>query len=111
MNKIFNPFFINANLVINNDDIRNIEAFRKAVYHNIGNSYITYAFMKLVCGGVYDAKRINDIYDYDYNNESDIDYINNECTHVIFILQDHIRAYALEFPIYLLDFLKKSTNQ
>uniref|UniRef100_UPI0026086F7E polysaccharide pyruvyl transferase family protein n=1 Tax=uncultured Brachyspira sp. TaxID=221953 RepID=UPI0026086F7E len=107
MNKIFNPFFINANLVINNDDIRNIEAFRKAVYHNIGNSYITYAFMKLVCGGVYDAKRINNIYDYDYNNESDIDYINNECTHVIFILQDHIRAYALEFPMYLLDFLKK----
>ena len=37
----------------------------------------------------------------------DIDYINNECTHVIFILQDHIRAYALEFPMYLLDFLKK----
>ena len=102
----FNPFFINANLVINNDDIRNIESFRKAVYYNIGNSYITYAFMKLVCGGIYDARRINDIYDYKYNEE-DIDYINNECTHVIFILQDHITPYRLEFPQYLLGFLKK----
>ena len=106
MNKFFNPFFINANLVINNDDIRNIESFRKAVYHNIGNSYITYAFMKLVCGGIYNARRINDMYYYKYNEE-DIDYINNECSHVIFILQDHIRAYALEFPEYLLSFLKK----
>ena len=102
----FNPFFINANLVINNDDIKNIESFRKAVYYNIGNSYITYAFMKLVCGGIYDARRINDIYDYEYNEE-DIDYINNECTHVIFILQDHITPYRLEFPDYLLGFLKK----
>ena len=105
--KKFNPFFINSTIVINDDDIKNIEAFRKCIDNNIGNSYITYSIMNLICGGIYDALRINNMDYFNYDNEQLIDYINNECSHVIFILEDYIRANTLEFPRYLLDFLKK----
>ena len=107
MNENFNPFFINSNIVIDNSDLENVESFRQVICNNIGNSYITYSIMKIICGGIYDAPRINNINYFDFNNEKLIDYINSECSHVIFILQDYIRAHALEFPEGLLQFLKK----
>ena len=107
INKKFNPFFINSTIVINDNDIKNIETFRKSIYYNIGNSYITYSIMKLICGGVYDAPRINNMHYFNYDNGKLIDFINNEISHVIFILEDYIRAYTLEFPEHLLEFLKK----
>ena len=110
MNRKFNPFFINTHLVLDNKILKSSTSFMKYV-GNIGNSYITYAFMKLVCGGIYKAPQIDNMHYYDYNSkkaDADIDYINNCCTHVIFILQDHIRvAKELEFPNGLLNFLKK----
>lgn len=107
MTKKFNPFFINSTIVINENDIKNVENFRKSICHNIGNSYITYSIMKIIAGGVYDAPRINNIYYFNYDNDKLIDYINVECSHVIFVLEDYIRANALEFPEGLLEFLKK----
>ena len=101
MNK-FNPFFINTNLCLDEKDIKDVNSFKSSIVNNTGNSYIAYAMIKLLYGGLIKPNEIRNIYQYDFNNaDKDIDFINNSCSHVIFILQDQIRveeSYGLQLP-------------
>ena len=96
------PFFINSNICLKQDDISSYERFMTSIAGNTGNSYITYALIKELFGGLVDIRNIQNIYEYNFDNEdTDIDYINNEATHVFLILKDQIRieeSYGLKLP-------------
>lgn len=106
------PFFINSNICTDNDDISTLDNFMNSVAGNIGNSYITYALIKTIFGGLVNINHIKNIYNYDFSKQDrDIDLINNECSHVFLILQDQIRineSYNLKLPyLNLINFIKK----
>lgn len=108
----FNPFFVNTNLCLEEKDVKNINSFKSAIVNNTGNSYIAYAMIKLLYGGLIKPNEIKNIYQYDFSkSDKEIDFINNSCSHVIFILQDQIRveeSYGLELPFEkLTEFFKK----
>lgn len=113
MNKKIKPFFINSNLCTKKEQVKSADAMLKTVAYNTGNSYITYSLIKALFGST--ALEINDIsniYEYDFKNQDkDIDFINNECTHVFLILQDQIRiaeSYNLLLPYEkIINFVKK----
>ncbi len=106
------PFFINSNICLSYDDISSYEKFMTAIAGNTGNSYITYALIKELFGGLINIRHIQNIYEYDFDNSAkDIDYINNEVSHVFLILQDQIRiaeSYGLKLPYQkIIDFISK----
>jgi len=88
----FKPYFINHNMYFG--DKSSIKEFQRVV-GNSGNSYITHSFVKLLYGEFNRnyVNGIDNIYSYNFskNQEKDLEYINSECSHVIFILQDQIR--------------------
>ena len=83
-------------------DVSSYPRFMSAVGGNTGNSYITYALIKELFGGLVPVRHIQNIYKYDFSNSAgDIDYINNQATHVFLVLQDQIRtkeSYGLTLP-------------
>lgn len=106
------PFFINSNICIESNDISSFEVFMKAIAGNTGNSYITYALIKELMGGLSKIRHIQNIYEYNFDNQDvDIDYINNEATHVFLILQDQIRiaeSYGFKLPYrQIMNFISK----
>ena len=107
-----NCFFINSNLSFEHQ-ILDYKSFLSEVGGNVGNSYITYALIKKLYGKFIKVPHIPCIYNYDFekNADKDIDYINNNCTHVFLILQDQIRineSYSLKLPYKkIINFLKK----
>jgi hypothetical protein len=108
----FNPFFIGSNLCLEKEDISTLDRFLSSVSGNIGNSYITYALMKTLFGGLVKTNHIQSIYQYDFfNSDNDVALINSECTHVFLILQDQIRiseSYGLKLPYGgILDFIRR----
>lgn len=96
------PFFVNSNICFEEADICGHEKFMSCVAGNTGNSYITYSLIKELLGTFVRVRNIQSIYTYDFNfSGRDIDIINNECTHVILVLQDQIRikeSYGLQLP-------------
>ena len=98
----YNPFFINSNLCIEPNDLLSFELFMDSVAGNTGNSYITYSLIKACFGSLDKVNHIQNIYTYDFTKrDKDIDYINNNCSHVFLILQDQIRiaeSYGLKLP-------------
>ena len=98
----FKPFFINSNICLQNSDINSFENFMKSIAGNTGNSYITYALIKELMGDLSEIRHIQNIYEYNFDKpDLEIDYINNEATHVFLILQDQIRlaeSYGLKLP-------------
>jgi len=106
------PFFINSNICLEEKDIYSQENFFSSIAGNIGNSYITYSLIKELFGGLVNINHIQNIYEYDFTHaDKDIDFINNECTHVFLILQDQIRiieSYNLQLPyLSIINFIKK----
>lgn len=92
------PFIINSNLCYEEKDVATFDNYMKSIQYNIGNSYITYSLIKELCGGFKKVPHIQNIYYYDFANvDADIEYINSECTHVFFMIQDFIRIN--EFPL------------
>lgn len=113
--KEFVPFVINSNICVSSEDIVSFDSFMDAVAGNTGNSYITWALLKELGCSVESITNhhIQNIYSYDFNNaDRDIEIIQNECTHIILVLQDQIRSsesygYCLPFsPI--ISFLRKA---
>ena len=98
----FKPFFINSNICLQKQDINSFENFMKSIAGNTGNSYITYALIKELMGDLSEIRHIQNIYEYNFDKpDLEIDYINNEATHVFLILQDQIRlaeSYGLKLP-------------
>lgn len=106
------PFFINSNIHLKEFSYKTVEDILTPLGGNTGNSYITYGLMKAVLGGICDIPHIQNIYTYDFSkSDKDIEIINNECTHVFFILQDQIRlfeSYSLTLPYTnIINFLKR----
>ncbi len=75
-------------------DEDNVKEFKR-IAGNTGNSYITYSLINIIYGKFNRnfVTGIDNIYSYNFDKyqEKDLEYINNECTHAIFILQDQIR--------------------
>ena len=112
MSNMCKPFFINSNICINSSDISTFEVFMNSIAGNTGNSYITYALIKELFGGLINIRHIQNIYTYNFDkSQEDIDYINNDTTHVFLILQDQIRireSYGLKLPYKkIMDFISK----
>lgn len=106
------PFFINSNIWLKEFEYHSVEDILTPIAGNTGNSYITYAIIKTLTGGLIDINHIQNIYTYDFSNQDkDIDIINNECTHVFLILQDQIRiseSYGQKLPYEkIINFIKK----
>lgn len=113
---MFKPFVINSNIVTSQADVETFEAFMNATARNIGNSYITYSLLKelgLPLSAL-EGHEIKSVYTYNFAHDSqkDIDTINNECTHILLMLQDQIRiqeSYGFRLPFkQLTDFLKQT---
>ena len=98
----FNPFFINSNICLKQEDICDFDTFMKTIAGNTGNSYITYSLMKELGVDAGQTKHIPSIYTYDFNNLSkDAEIIRENCSHLFLILQDQIRiseSYGLQLP-------------
>lgn len=106
------PFFINSNICLCESDISSFDEFMNSIAGNTGNSYITYSLLKELNIDTKGLRHIKNIYSYDFSNmDNDVHYINNECTHVFFMLQDQIRvqeSYGLKLPYEnIIAFLKK----
>ncbi len=110
--KILNPFFLNTNLCYDKNDILSVEDFEKTVAGNTGNSYISYSLINLLYKKFIRPDEIKNIFTYDYSQtDKDTDYINNNNSHVILVMQDQIRvseSYGYELPFEnIIKFLKK----
>lgn len=96
------PFLINSNLPLSDSDVADYETLMRSVAGNVGNSYISYALIKEVCGAYRSVPQIQSIYTYDFANAArDAEFINSECSHVFLVLQDQIRlqeSYGLKLP-------------
>lgn len=98
------PFVINSNVCTSAEDIETYDSFMDCIAGNTGNSYITWSLLKEIGCTLESIKghHIRCIYNYDFDCvEKDIDIMNNECTHVILILQDQIRiheSYGYKLP-------------
>jgi len=92
------PYFLNANVIPPGSPATDSMAFFTAVATNSGNSYITYAMLKMIGKNTDYLNR-----DTAHQNLADaplgaqeIERINTQYTHVFFTLQDHIRPDAEE---------------
>ena len=106
------PFLINSNLPLSDSDVADYETLMRSVAGNVGNSYISYALIKEVCGAYRSVPQIQSIYTYDFANAArDAEFINSECSHVFLVLQDQIRlqeSYGLKLPYdQIIRFLKQ----
>ena len=102
---MFKPFVINSNIVTSQADVQTFEAFMNAIACNTGNSYITYSLLKELGVPLNELKghEIKNVYTYNFEHDApkDIDVINNECTHILLMLQDQIRiheSYGYRLP-------------
>lgn len=91
---MFRPFVINSNICCSYDDIVSYDKLMYSVAGNVGNSYITYALLKEL------GLRVKDIASHELKNiiwgggvEDLSEKINQECTHVILVMQDQIRQF------------------
>lgn len=103
---------INSNLPLSDSDVADYETLMRSVAGNVGNSYISYALVKEVCGSYRSVPQIQSIYTYDFSNAArDAEFINSECSHVFLVLQDQIRlqeSYGLKLPYeQIIRFLKQ----
>lgn len=104
MGKMIKPFVINSNICTQQSEVETYNSFMDAVAGNTGNSYITWALLKELGVKVGDivGHNIKNVYSYDSTkSDSDLDIIENECTHVILVLQDQIRiqeSYNYRLP-------------
>ena len=108
------PFVINSNICIDKECTKSFDLLMDTVADNVGNSYITWSLLKEIgCPlELLEGHHIPNLNTYDFRNmEKDLDIINNDCTHVILILQDQIRIkqpYRNGFPFKgLSDFVRK----
>ena len=100
---LFQPFFINSNIITNKSSLISYDSFLTAIAGNTGNSYITYALLKeLGISELKDEFHIQNIYEFDFSKiDETADFVNANCTHVFLILQDQIRiaeSYGLLLP-------------
>ena len=87
----FRPFFINTNLVLENEDLQTIDTLWSTIAGNIGNSYIGYSIIKIIYGHYKKVNQIQSIWNYDFSKTNeDTKYINENYTHVIFCMQDQL---------------------
>ena len=108
----FVPFFINSNLITDDNDISCVENYRKTIGKNIGNSYISWSIIKELYGGFVKPHHIKNIFQYNFSHcEEDIDFINNECTHCFLVLQDQIRMNICEHDANVYKNLSKFIEQ
>ena len=98
MSNIIKPFIMNSDLCLTEDNISSVDAFRTAVFENIGNACPSYALIKTLFGKLVKVPQIGSIINYDFSpQENDINYINDNCTHLIFFLQGLlVKAWAEE---------------
>lgn len=91
------PFVINSNICITKGDIDSFDVYMNSIAGNIGNSYITWSLLKELGVEISSIanRHIKNIYSYDFgcNQDQDLSLIENECSHVILILQDQIRVH------------------
>lgn len=104
MEKFFKPFVINSNICTQESDVLTYDSFMDAVACNTGNSYITWSLLKELGCTVrsIEGYHIKNVYSYDYAKaDNDLALANNECSHVILVLQDQIRiseSYNYRLP-------------
>lgn len=100
MNTDIKPFIINSNICYEKEEITSYEKFMHTVNYNIGNSYITYCFLKSIFGGLVKVPEIKDIFRFDYtNSDRYIDIMNNECSLIYLNIQDFIREDIRYVPL------------
>lgn len=106
------PFILGSNLVTSDLDLCDYETFMRTVAGNTGNSYISYALIREICGRYRNVPQIKSLYAYDFSQmDRDVDVVNNECTHLCLVLQDQIRiheSYGYQLPYRnIIRFLRK----
>lgn len=73
----FKPFFINTNLVLENEDLLTSDNLFSTIAGNTGNSYIGYAIIKIIYGHYKKVDQIQSIWNYDFSKTNqDTRYIN-----------------------------------
>lgn len=96
------PFLLGSNLVTDASDLCDYATFMRTVAGNTGNSYISYALIREICGRYRNVPQVKSLYAYDFSQmERDVDVVNNECSHLCLILQDQIRlheSYGYQLP-------------
>ncbi|MCI5824979.1 MAG: polysaccharide pyruvyl transferase family protein [Candidatus Gastranaerophilales bacterium] len=89
----FKPFFINTNLVLENEDLLTSDNLFSTIAGNTGNSYIGYAIIKIIYGHYKKVDQIQNIWNYDFSKTNqDTRYINENYTHVVFCMQDQLNT-------------------
>ena len=89
----FKPFFINTNLVLENEDLLTSDNLFSTIAGNTGNSYIGYAIIKIIYGHYKKVDQIQSIWNYDFSKTNqDTRYINENYTHVVFCMQDQLNT-------------------
>ena len=89
----FRPFFINTNLVLENEDIQTFDNLWSTIAGNTGNSYIGYSIIKIIYGHYKKVDQIQSIWNYDFSKTNeDTKFINENYTHVIFCMQDQLNT-------------------
>lgn len=89
----FCPFFINTNLILNNNELNDIDYFFATIARNMGNSYIGYSIIKILYGFYKKVDQIQSIWNYDFSQTAkDTSYINENYTHIIFCFQNQWNA-------------------
>ena len=108
----FNPFFINSNICLKQQDISNFNTFMDIIAGNTGNSYITYALLKELGVDASKICHIPSVYTHNFN-EADLEYTQN-ASHIFLILQDQIRiaeSYGLQLPYKKIENLIKKSKK
>lgn len=89
----FRPFFINTNLVLENEDIYTFDNLWSTIAGNTGNSYIGYSIIKIIYGHYKKVDQIQSIWNYDFSQiDKDISFINENYTHLIFCFQNQLNS-------------------
>lgn len=89
----FRPFFINTNLVLEDEDIQTFDNLWSTIAGNTGNSYIGYSIIKIIYGHYKKVDQIQSIWNYDFSKTNeDTKYINENYTHVVFCMQDQLNT-------------------
>ncbi len=89
----FRPFFINTNLVLENEDIYTFDNLWSTIAGNTGNSYIGYSIIKIIYGHYKKVDQIQSIWNYNFSKTNeDAKFINENYTHVVFCMQDQLNT-------------------
>ena len=93
ISKKFCPFFLNTNLILNKNELKDIDYFFATIARNIGNSYIGYSIIKIIYGYYKKVDQIQSIWNYDFSQiDKDISFINENYTHLIFCFQNQLNS-------------------